>query len=67
MDRTGPEAATRIAMQEYGQETIQNQMKTIGDYVNKIRSEQSGKATENILMRSDKPDLGEKLHPIGGT
>jgi hypothetical protein len=58
-----PEAAMRIAMQEYGQETIQSQMNTIGDFVNRARSEENGKTAESILMRSDKPNLGGKTSP----
>jgi hypothetical protein len=53
----------RIAMQEYGQETIQSQMNTIGDFVNRARSEENGKTAESILMRSDKPNLGGKTSP----
>lgn len=49
------DAAEKIAMMEYGKQTIQAQRQTIGDFVKKYRAAGATEATENILMRSDKP------------
>jgi hypothetical protein len=48
-----PDAAERIAMQEFGKEAILAQQHTIGDLVNKFRAEGATQATEQTLLRSD--------------
>ena len=48
-----PEAAERIAMQEFGKEAILAQQHTIGDLVNKFRAEGATQTKEQILLRSD--------------
>jgi len=56
------DAAVKIAMQEFGVQTIQTQAKTIGELVEQYRNQGESQATEQILQRSDKPEAGQ-----GGT
>lgn len=59
-----PDAAERIAMQEYGQETILAQSHTISDLVAKHTAAGKSLATEQILQRSDNRELtGAALAP----
>lgn len=55
-----PEAAERIAMQEYGKEAILAQAHTIGDLVTKFTNQGVSQANEAILSHSDK-------RPLAGT
>jgi len=52
-----PEAAERLAMQEYGAETILAQSHTISDLVTKHTAAGKSLATEQILQRSDQRTL----------
>ena len=52
-----PDAAERIAMQEYGQETILAQSHTISDLVAKHTAAGRSEANEQILQRSDNREL----------
>lgn len=52
-----PEAAERLAMQEYGAETILAQSHTISDLVAKHTAKGKSDATEQILQRSDQRTL----------
>jgi hypothetical protein len=56
-DRTtyAPDAAEKIAMMEFGKQTIAAQAQTIGDIVAKLTSEGVSQGTERIIMRSDRP------------
>ena len=57
-DRTyTPDAAEKIAMMEYGKQTIAAQSQTIGEIVARMTNQGVSKATENLLLRSDKPGL----------
>jgi len=55
------DAAEKIAMLEFGKETIQKQEQTIGDLVKKYVSQGMAKATEEILLQADK-----RLQSSGG-
>lgn len=59
-----PEAAERLAMQEFGAETILAQSHTISDLVAKHTAAGRSEATEQILQRSDNRELsGAGLAP----
>jgi len=51
-----PDAAVKVAMQEFGEESIRSQWSTIGDLAQKIASKIQGQTNEQYLGRSDKPD-----------
>jgi hypothetical protein len=51
-----PEAAVRIAMQEFGQEAILTQNETIGQMADAARGKITGQAHEQLLGRSDIPN-----------
>ena len=51
-----PDAAVKIAMQEFGQEAVANAYSTIGELEVKMRNQIQGQTTEQLLLRSDKPD-----------
>lgn len=51
-----PDAAVRIAMQEYGETALQTQEQTIGELAEKIGSRIEGKVNENLILRSNVPD-----------
>lgn len=50
-----PEAAVRIAMQEFGEAALQVTQKTIGDMAAQMRGRIASETTENILNRNDYP------------
>ena len=52
-----PDAGVKIAMQEFGKEALSTAYQTFGDYVKQIRSQIQGTVNEQILIRSDAPDL----------
>jgi len=58
-----PDAAIKIAMQEFGAEAIKVQAQTIGQIVERLKGEGASAATENLIGRSDKPrgDVGHTL------
>lgn len=59
-----PDAAERIAMQEYGKETILAQSHTISDIVAKFTAAGRSQASEQILERSDaRPLTGGAVAP----
>jgi len=51
-----PDAGIKIAMQEFGLETIQESYNTIGKMAEKMRGQIQGETQEQLLLRSDKPD-----------
>lgn len=51
-----PEAAVKIAMQEYGQEALNAQKNTIGSLAQQIAGKIEGKVNEQLLQRSDTPE-----------
>lgn len=57
-----PDAAEKVAYLEFGKQVVEAQARTIGDLVKRMTNEGASKATENLLLRSDKPVTGS-----GGT
>lgn len=53
-----PEAAEKIAMMEFGKETIVAQFQTIGDLVKKMTNEGVSKEREQLLLKGDRPPIG---------
>lgn len=51
-----PDAAIKISMQEFGQETIRASWDTIGQLAGQMKSEIQGKTNEDLVRRSDTPD-----------
>lgn len=50
-----PDAAERIAMMEFGKQTIAAQAQTIGDIVQRMTNQSVTKELEHVILKSDKP------------
>jgi len=51
------DAAEKIAYMEYGKQTVATQAQTIGDIVKRMTNQEVTKSTEQILLKSDKPQV----------
>lgn len=51
-----PDAAVKIAMQEFGQDALKESYNTIGQLANQMQSRIQGQTYENLVKRGDVPD-----------